>query len=206
MSIDTQALREAELLELNELLRGKVEQLEEKLWNTDQLRKVHSEKSFELEGKVRELEARNQKDFVWRGQEIGRLNDEVDELKEKLQAAEKRIAELEKGHCGAPLLEREEAHVKTVSGLLAELGKWQQESSTWQSVAEKQLAIAIEAEKRIAELTAPDGNAIAWESTTPVYIKFITDERYQKLRPGYQKWYKPYRCSNCAAGITVKGE
>jgi len=62
------------------------------------------------------------------------------------------------------------------------------------------------AEKRIAELTAPDGNAIAWESTTPVYIKFITDERYRRLRPGYQKWYKPYRCSNCAAGISVKGE
>lgn len=62
------------------------------------------------------------------------------------------------------------------------------------------------AERRIAELTNPDGNAIAWESTTPVYIKFITDERYRRLRPGYQKWYKPYRCSNCAAGITVKGE
>ena len=62
------------------------------------------------------------------------------------------------------------------------------------------------AEKRIAELTAPDGNAIAWESTALPYIKFITDERYQKLRPGYQKWYKPYRCSNCAAGISVKGE
>lgn len=95
MSTNKQALREAELLELNELLRGKVKQLEEKIWDTDQLRKVHSEKSFELEGKVRELEARNQKDFVWRGQEIGRLNDEVDELKEKLQVAEKRIAELE---------------------------------------------------------------------------------------------------------------
>lgn len=94
MSTNKQALREAELLELNELLRGKVKQLEEKIWDTDQLRKVYSEKSFELEGKVRELEARNQKDFVWRGQEIGRLNDEVDELKEKLQVAEKRIAEL----------------------------------------------------------------------------------------------------------------
>ena len=91
----------------------------------------------------------------------------------------------------------------TVLALLDELEKWQQESSAWQAVAEKQLAIATEAEKRIAELT---GNHIAWESTTPVYVKFITDERYQKLRPGYQKWYKPYRCSNCAAGISVKGE
>ncbi|EBV3773776.1 Eae-like protein [Salmonella enterica subsp. enterica serovar Chester] len=34
------------------------------------------------------MEARNQKDFVWRGNEISRLNGEVDELKEKLEAAE----------------------------------------------------------------------------------------------------------------------
>lgn len=78
-------------------------------------------------------------------QEIANLTGRMDEL----ESAESRIAELEKGHCGAPLLEREEAHVKTVSGLLAELGRWQQESSTWQSVAEKQLAIATEAEAKL---------------------------------------------------------
>ncbi|EDX5692970.1 hypothetical protein CTX92_004580, partial [Salmonella enterica subsp. arizonae] len=48
----------------------------------------------DLECKVRELEARNQKDFVWRGKEISRLNDEVDELKEKLGAAEMQIVNL----------------------------------------------------------------------------------------------------------------
>ncbi|EAS3595348.1 ead/Ea22-like family protein [Salmonella enterica] len=63
------------------------------MWDKEQLRQVYSEKSFDLECKVRELEARNQKDFVWRGKEISRLNDEVDELKEKLAAAEKRLAE-----------------------------------------------------------------------------------------------------------------
>ncbi|WP_407197147.1 hypothetical protein [Enterobacter cloacae] len=61
-----------------------------------------------------------------------------------------------------------------------------------------------DAQKRIAELSALQGKPIAWESTTPVYIKFITDERYQRLRPGYKKWYKPYRCSQCAAA--GKGE
>ena len=60
------------------------------------------------------------------------------------------------------------------------------------------------AEKRIAELSSMQGKPIAWESTTPVYVKFITDERYQRLRPGYNKWYKPYRCSQCAAA--GKGE
>lgn len=60
------------------------------------------------------------------------------------------------------------------------------------------------AETRIAELSTLQGKSIAWESTTPVYIKFITDERYQRLRPGYKKWYKPYRCSQCAAAC--KGE
>lgn len=38
---------------------------------------------------------------------------------------------------------------------------------------------------------------IAWESTTAVYTKYITDERYQKFSPEVRKWYKPYRCSAC---------
>ena len=42
----------------------------------------------------------------------------------------------------------------TVLALLDELDKWQQESSAWQAVAEKQLALAEDAEKRIAELEA----------------------------------------------------
>ncbi|EDM4466657.1 ead/Ea22-like family protein [Salmonella enterica] len=92
-NIDKQALRISELEELNELLREKVKKLESDLWDKEQLRQVYSEKSFNLDSKVRELEARNQKDFVWRGNEISRLNDEVDELKEKLEAAEKRNAE-----------------------------------------------------------------------------------------------------------------
>lgn len=94
MNIDKQALRISELEELNELLREKVKKLESDLWDKEQLRQVYSEKSFDLECKVRELEARNQKDFVWRGKEISRLNDEVDELKEKLGAAEMQIVNL----------------------------------------------------------------------------------------------------------------
>lgn len=94
MTIDKQALRISELEELNELLREKVKKLESDLWDKEQLRHVYSEKSFDLQCKVRELEARNQKDFVWRGKEISRLNDEVDELKEKLGAAEMQIVNL----------------------------------------------------------------------------------------------------------------
>lgn len=72
------------------------------------------------------------------------------------------------------------------------------------------LEVAIErmeaAERRNAELTEIiQGKSIAWESTTSVYVKFITDERYQKLRPGYREWYKPFQCSKCAAA-TDKGE
>lgn len=62
------------------------------------------------------------------------------------------ISELEQQHCGTALLEREEAHSKTVSRLLDELEKWRQESASWQAVAEKQLAVAIEAETRLSEL------------------------------------------------------
>ena len=66
------------------------------------------------------------------------------------------------------------------------------------------LVEALEAkDKQIAELTSSESQAIAWESTTPVYIKFITDERYRKLSRKMQDWYVPYRCSHCAAGIQV---
>ena len=43
---------------------------------------------------------------------------------------------------------------RDVLALLDELDKWQQESSAWQAVAEKQLALAADAEKQIAELEA----------------------------------------------------
>ncbi|NKD19379.1 ead/Ea22-like family protein [Enterobacter asburiae] len=46
------------------------------------------------------------------------------------------------------------ANPATVLALLDELDKWQQESSAWQAVTEKQLALAEDAEKRIAELEA----------------------------------------------------
>lgn len=39
---------------------------------------------------------------------------------------------------------------------------------------------------------------IAWESTTTGYIKYITDERYQKFSDEVKRWYKPYRCSSCS--------
>lgn len=79
------------------------------------------------------------------------------------------------------------------------------EEKCW--LANRVLALLNELEakdKRIAELSALQGKPIAWESTTPVYVKFISDERYQRLRPVYKKWYKPYRCSQCAAA--GKGE
>lgn len=41
------------------------------------------------------------------------------------------------------------------AALLDELDKWKQESSAWQAVAEKQLALATSAEQKIAELASP---------------------------------------------------
>ena len=40
---------------------------------------------------------------------------------------------------------------------------------------------------------------VAWESTKPCYIKYITQARYEKFSPAVRRWYKPYRCSGCAA-------
>lgn len=42
-------------------------------------------------------------------------------------------------------------------------------------------------------------DAIAWESTSFGYKRYITDDTYQKLKPSFQRWYKPYRCTSCAA-------
>ena len=79
---DADKRRIAELEETADLQRDKIKRLESDLWDEQQLRKVHSQKSFELESENRELKQRNDKDFVWRGEEIGRLNDEIDALRE----------------------------------------------------------------------------------------------------------------------------
>lgn len=74
--------------EVSELLRDKVKRLESDIWDSQQLVKVKSENQYELECKVRDLEERNDKsNIAWSHRE--------DEALEKLEAAEKRIAELE---------------------------------------------------------------------------------------------------------------
>lgn len=53
----------------------------------------------------------------------------------------------------------------------------------------------------LAKWAAPQQEAqepFAWESTTPGYIKYITQARYEKFSPAVRRWYKPYRCSGCA--------
>ncbi|WP_247184402.1 DUF551 domain-containing protein [Escherichia coli] len=60
--------------------------------------------------------------------------------------------------CDVSIVDQCQKTADVVRALLDELDKWQQESSAWQAVAEKQLALAADAEKRIAELeslTAP---------------------------------------------------
>ena len=53
----------------------------------------------------------------------------------------------------------------------------------------------------LAKWAAPQQEAhepVAWESTTPGYIKYITQAQYEKFSPAVRRWYKPYRCSGCA--------
>ncbi|WP_198297932.1 Lar family restriction alleviation protein [Bordetella genomosp. 9] len=45
---------------------------------------------------------------------------------------------------------------------------------------------------------AQDAEPIAWESTTPVYFKYITDSQYRKFSAKVRAWYRPYRCATCA--------
>jgi DNA-directed RNA polymerase subunit RPC12/RpoP len=40
---------------------------------------------------------------------------------------------------------------------------------------------------------------VAWEATTPGYIKYVTDKQYRSYSETAKRWYKPYKCSSCAA-------
>lgn len=46
------------------------------------------------------------------------------------------------------------------------------------------------------------GEVVAWESTTLGYTKYLTQSRYEMFSPAARAWYKPYKCSNCAAPQT----
>jgi hypothetical protein len=50
-----------------------------------------------------------------------------------------------------------------------------------------------------------DAEPFLWESTTICYTKYITDSRYKRLRPSYQKWYRPI-CQKCSAVPVEDGE
>lgn len=153
-ALNKQALRISELEELNELLREKVKKLESDLWDKEQLRQVYSEKSFDLECKVRELEARNQKDFVWRGKEISRLDDEVDELKEKLAAAEMQIVNLKQNCENDPRIHEIVDLKESVAELAAEnvgMKELIEQRANWFQMAQKLGEDLDAAEKRNAE-------------------------------------------------------
>jgi polyhydroxyalkanoate synthesis regulator phasin len=60
----------------------------------------------------------------------------------------------------------------------------------------------VDVAREIACKTPGVAAAIAWESTTSVYTKFITDAKYHALTVEARKWYKPYRCSQCAVAAS----
>ena len=65
----------------------------------------------------------------------------------------------------------------------------------------KAMSEVIERMPHVQRMAAPQQEAqepVAWESTTPGYIKYITQARYEKFSPAVRRWYKPYRCSGCA--------
>ncbi len=58
---------------------------------------------------------------------------------------------------------------------------------------------ALHAIKELQRVVANAPPPIAWEATTPVYTRFITDERYKVFSALARRWYRPYRCSRCSA-------
>lgn len=61
--------------------------------------------------------------------------------------------------------------------------------------------------ERFGQAPAVQQEPVAWESTTPTFEKYITQSRYEKFKPGAQRWYKPYRCTACThpAPAEVRG-
>lgn len=51
---------------------------------------------------------------------------------------------------------------------------------------------------RAIPLAAAEPEPLVWESTTPVYIAFVSQRRYEGFSAAVQKWYRPI-CQNCAA-------
>lgn len=53
----------------------------------------------------------------------------------------------------------------------------------------------IDAVRSIAKLLlaaeSADEERMAWEATTPCYVRFVSDARYRKFSPEVQCWYKP---------------
>lgn len=194
MTIDKQALRISELEELNELLREKIKKLESDLWDKEQLRQVYSEKSFDLECKVRELEARNQKDFVWRGKEISRLNDEVDELKEKLEAAEMQIVNLKQNCENDPRIHEIVDLKESVAELATENARIAEQREYYEGVI-------ADGSKRIAELEARAVNLPKRSVGEVMHLSGFSRDYAEGWCAGNDNAIHEIR----AAGIKVKG-
>lgn len=51
---------------------------------------------------------------------------------------------------------------------------------------------------------AEEAQPVAWESTTDVYKKFVSDSQYRKFSPAARKFYKPFKCSSCNSQPTTE--
>ena len=71
---------------------------------------------------------------------------------------------------------------------------------------EGEFTIATQPTSKESSPVDPLAEPIAWESITQVYTKYVSERRYQNFRPETQRWYKPYRCSNCAAISAMDGD
>ena len=70
------------------------------------------------------------------------------------------------------------------------------------AVDQRRDPVASAAWKRVRDtLAQQQGKAggVAWECTGDGLKRYVTDKQYRAFTPAVQRWYKPYRCANCAA-------
>lgn len=74
------------------------------------------------------------------------------------------------------------------------------------STVETELMVDTDAMiRKLRSLTPNSGEpVIAWESTTPVYVKYITDAQYQSFSDTARRWYKPYKYSTTAPSTNIE--
>lgn len=177
----------AQNLEIKTLLAEKVKGLETKLWDSQQLVDAKSSSQIELRSKISSIEESSRKDMAWRGERLC-------ELEDSLEAAEKRIAELE-------------AIRSDASQVFKEIG-----NELGCNPDNESIMVAID-DLKATQMTGPLKDVLKRnieleaKLATPVRLPDIRSDDYHETGWfQHMKYYRDVERAISAAGFTVEGD